>query len=141
MKYATRMLVLTLTMLPLLATAQLTSSQRLVSQVPFEFVVGSKVVPSGEWIVQPAIMGAKVLVIRNTAAAVGMFSTASLVETSKTARDYALVFHKCGNSYFLSGVKIAGSRTGYRLPESKAEAEMRAQNVTVTEEILLASLK
>src|SRR5258708_8872442 len=59
MKYATRMLVLALTMLPLLATAQLTGSQKIVAQVPFGFVVGSKVVPSGEWIVQRATMDAK----------------------------------------------------------------------------------
>src|SRR5271167_1296776 len=79
MKYAARMLVLTLTMLPLLATAQLNSSQTIVAQVPFEFAVGSKIVPSGEWIVQPATMDGRVLMIHNTAASVGLFSSASLV--------------------------------------------------------------
>jgi hypothetical protein len=141
MKYAMRMFVLTLTMLPLLATAQLTSTQKIVARVPFEFVVGSKVVPSAVWIVQPATMDAKTLVIRNIAAAVGLFSNASLLEAKRTAGAYALVFHKYGNRYFLSGVKIAGNRTSYRLSESKGEAEMRAQNLPATEEILLASLK
>jgi hypothetical protein len=141
MKYATRMLVLALTMLPMLATAQLGSSQKIVVQVPFEFVVGSKVVPSGEWIVQPASVDTNSLMIRNIGAAVGMFSAASLRDAKEVAGNYALVFHRYGNSYFLSGVKIAGTRTGYRLPQSKAEAEMRARNVTPTEEIVLASLK
>ena len=141
MKYATRMLVLALTMLPLLASAQLSSSQKIVAQVPFGFVVGSKVVPSGEWIVQRASMDTKILLIRNTEGAVGMFSNISLVEAKKPAGDCTLVFHKYGNRYFLSGVSIADTSIGYRLPESKAEAEMRAQNVPATEEILLASLK
>jgi hypothetical protein len=141
MKYATRMLVLALTMLPMLATAQLGSSQKIVVQVPFEFVVGSKVVPSGEWIVQPASVGTNSLMIRNNGAAVAMFSAASLLDAKEVAGNYALVFHKYGNRYFLSAVKIAGTRTGYRLPQSKAEAEMRARNVTATEEIVLASLK
>ena len=141
MKYATRMLVLALTMLPMLATAQLGGSQKIVVQVPFEFVVGSKVVPSGEWIIQPAGVDTNSLMIRNTGAAVGMFSAASLLDAKQVAGNYALVFHKYGNSYFLSGVKIAGTRTGYRLPQSKAEAEMRARNVTATEETVLASLK
>ncbi len=141
MKYATRMLVLALTMLPLLASAQLSSSQKIVAQVPFGFVVGSKVVPSGEWIVQRASMDTKILLIRNTEGAVGMFSNISLVEAKKAPGDCTLVFHKYGNQYFLSGVCIAGTPIGYRLPESKAEAETRAQNVPATEEILLASLK
>ncbi|MGC1448770.1 MAG: hypothetical protein WA830_01915 [Candidatus Sulfotelmatobacter sp.] len=141
MKYATRMLVLALTMLPVLATAQLGSSQKIVVQVPFEFVVGSKVVPSGEWIIQPASVAPDSLMIRNNGAAVGMFSAASLLDAKEIAGNYALVFHKYGNSYFLSGVKIKGTRTGYRIPQSKAEAEMRARNLTATEETVLASLK
>jgi hypothetical protein len=48
-------------MLPLLATAQLNSTQKIVAQVPFEFAVGSKIVPSGEWIVQSATMDGRVL--------------------------------------------------------------------------------
>ena len=141
MKYVTRMFVLTLTMLPLLATAQLSSTQKIVAQVPFEFSVGSKIVPSGEWIVQPATMDGRVLMIHNTAASVGLFSTTSPVEAKKAAGTYALVFHRYRNSYFLTGVKIAGTRTSYKLPESKGEAEMRAQNGAATEEILLASLR
>ena len=101
MKYATRMLVLALTMLPLLASAQLNSSQRIVAQVPFEFAVGSKIVPAGEWVVQPATMDGRVLVIRNTEASAGVFSTSSLVESKKPSEKCTLIFHRYGNSYFL----------------------------------------
>ena len=143
MKYTNRMLALTLTltMLPLLATAQLTSSQKLVTQVPFEFVLGSKIVPAGEWTVQLASMGSKTLVIGNSKAEVAMFSNTAPVEARKPAAHCALVFHKYGNSYFLSAVKIQGMQKSYGLPETKAEAEIRAQNVPATEETLLASLK
>jgi hypothetical protein len=141
MKYATRMLVLALTMLPLMATAQLTGTEKIVAQVPFGFVVGSKVVPSGEWTVQHANTDARILFIRNTDAAVGMFSNISLVEAKKAPGHCTLVFHKYGNQYFLSGVNIADSPIGYRLPESRAEAETRAQNGPATEEILVASLR
>lgn len=141
MKYVTRIFALALTMLPLLATAQMGSNEKITAQVPFEFVVGSKVVPSGEWIVQPFGPDMKTLVIRNTAAAVSMFSSAALLDAKTAAGNYALVFHKYGNSYFLAGVKIAGTRTGYRLPESKGEAELRAQNRSASEETVLASLK
>ena len=141
MKYAMRTVVLALTMLPLLAAAQLSGTQKIVVQVPFEFVVGNQVVPSGEWMVQKASTDTSILVIRNNTGSVGMFSIASLQDTKEAAGNYSLVFHKYGNSYFLSGVRVRGSRTGYRIPQSKAEAEMRAQNVSATEEILVASLK
>ncbi len=54
------------------------------------------------------------------------------------AASNVLVFHKYGHRYFLTEVKVEGSRTTYRLPESKAEAELQAQNVNAPDEILLA---
>ena len=141
MKYAMRMFVLTLTMLPLLATAQLASNQKIVANVPFDFVVGNKVVPAGECIVQSATMDAKTLRIRNSDARVNLFASASTDESKKAAGAYTLVFHRYGDRRFLSGMKLAGSTTIYRLSESKWEAELRAQNVPATEEALRASLK
>ena len=139
MKYATRMLVLMATMLPLLATAQLSSNEKLVAKVPFEFVLGSKVVPAGEWTVQPASMDSKVIAIRNRDAAVNMLSMPLSAESKQAADHCSLVFHKYGSNYFLSEIKIAGTTSGYRLPETKAEKEIRAQNIPATNEILLAS--
>lgn len=139
MKFATRMFALALTMLPLLAAAQLTSNERIAVKVPFEFVLGNKVVPAGDWTVQSANMNSSILQIRNADAKVNMFAMPSAAASKKISRDYTLVFHKYGNNYFLAEVTIAGMRNGYRLPEAKAEAELRAQNVPATNEILLAS--
>jgi hypothetical protein len=52
-----------------------------------------------------------------------------------------LVFERYGDRYFLSSIRVQGSDRIYRLPTSKAEAELRAQNVAATEQTLLASLK
>jgi len=70
-----------------------------------------------------------------------LFSTSSLTEGKQGASHYALVFKQYGDRYFLSGIKLQGSKITYHLPESRAEAELRAQNVSVTEETLLASLE
>jgi hypothetical protein len=48
MKFATRILALTVTLLPILAAAQLGSSDKIVFQVPFQFTVANKVVPAGQ---------------------------------------------------------------------------------------------
>lgn len=141
MKYAKFMFAWTLMLVPLMAAAQLRSSDKIVTQVPFEFVVGNKAIPAGQCIVQTATMDMRTLRIRNGEAKVSLFSTVSPVETGKAASSYALVFHRYGDRYFLWGMKLDGSRTMYRLPESKAEAELRAQNLPATEEILLAYLQ
>jgi hypothetical protein len=141
MKYAKRMLALALISLPILAVAQMVSSTRIVVQVPFQFMVGNKHVPAGEYTVQPATNGGPMLAIRDVDAKVSLFTLATPTLAKKASGSYALVFHKYGDKAFLTGIKLAGDRTIYQIPESRAEAELRAQNVTATEEILLASAK
>jgi hypothetical protein len=141
MKYAKRMLALALIALPILAVAQMVSSTRIVGQVPFPFMVGNKHVPAGQCIIEPATAGARTLVIRNVGAKVSLFTSATPTQAKKASGSYALVFHKYGERAFLTGIKLAGDRTIYQIPESRAEAELRAQNVTATEETLLASAK
>ena len=138
MKNTTRILMLTLTLLPMLAVAQMRSDTKLQSQVPFDFMIGSKTVPAGQLIVQPANPGASILTLRNWAGKVNMLSTVTRAEMKQPAAENVLVFHKYGHRYFLTEVKVEGSRTTYRLPESKAETELQAQNVNPAEEILLA---
>lgn len=141
MKYVTRILALTLTILPLLAAAQLSNSERLVARVPFEFVVGNRTIPSGECSLRSAAPGWRTLMINNRDAKISLFAAASMDETKKASSHYALVFHVLGDKYFLAEIKVAGSRTIYRLPKSEAEAELLSQNLKPTETILLASAK
>jgi hypothetical protein len=141
MKHAKWLVVVTLVVLSGMAAAQLNSGSRLVSQVPFEFVVANKIVPAGECVVQVATVDGNTLMIRSADAKVGLFSMSSRTEGKQESPHYALVFKQYGDRYFLSGIKIQGSKIAYHLPESRVEAELRAQNVSATEETLLASLK
>jgi hypothetical protein len=141
MKQAKWIVVVTLVVLSGMASAQLNSTSRIVTQVPFEFVVANKIVPAGQCVVQIATMDGRTLTIRNARAEVNLLSTSSQTEARQPASHYALVFNQYGDRYFLSGIKLQGSKIAYRLPESKAEAELRAQNVSATEETVLASLE
>ena len=141
MKYAKRMLALVLIALPILAVAQMGSSTRIVGQVPFPFMVGDKYVPAGECTVTLAPGAARILVIRNFDAKVGLFTAATPDEAKKASEHYALVFRKYGEKAFLTGIKLGGNRTTYNIPEGREEAELRAQKATAKEEILLASAK
>ena len=141
MKQAKWVVAVTLVVLSGMAAAQLIGSSRIVTQVPFEFVVANKIVPAGECVVRAATMDGKILMIDNAEAKVGLFSGSSQTESKQRASHYALVFNRYGDRYFLSGIKLQGSKITYHLPQSKAEAELLAQNVSATEETLLASLK
>jgi hypothetical protein len=141
MKHAKWAVAVTLVVLSGMAAAQLMSSSRIAAQVPFEFVVANKIVPAGECVVQAATMDGKILMIDNADARVGLFSGSFQTESKQRASHYALVFNRYGDHYFLTGIKLQDSKITYRLPQSRAEAELLAQNVSATEETLLASLK
>jgi len=128
-------------MLSGMAVAQLNSDSRIVAQVPFEFMVANKIVPAGECAVRVATGDGRTLMISNAGSHVNLFSPSYQTEGKQGPPHYALVFKQYGESYFLSGIKLQGSKIAYRLPESRVEAELRAQNVAATEDTLLASLK
>jgi hypothetical protein len=124
-----------------LAVGQRISSSTIVAEVPFQFVAANRVVPAGECKVQAETMDGKTLIIRNVEAKKSLFASISETESKQPASNYTLVFARYGNQYFLTGIKLAGSNIGYRLPESRLEHELRAQNVSATEETVLAALE
>jgi len=138
MKYA-RLFAMALTFMPPLAAAQFNGSTKIVAHVPFEFRVGNKLIPAGECTVQALSPDGSALVIRNFHARMSLISSAAKTESARPADHFALVFHKYGDRYFLSDVKVEGIRRMYRLPESGAEAELRAKAVSAPEHILLAA--
>ena len=140
MKRSSLMFVVLMTLLTGLAAAQMSNTPLISAQVPFAFVAANHTVPAGQLVVRTATADGNILQIDSAAAKVGLFTPASVTQDGKAAGDYALVFHKQGDQYFLRGIKIGGSKWGYQLPESKAEAEMRARNMP-SEEIVLASNK
>jgi hypothetical protein len=52
-----------------------------------------------------------------------------------------MVFKHYGDRYFLSSIRIEGSNLIYKLPESKAETELRAQNVAASQTNLVAAVR
>ena len=137
MKYAG--LVATLFMLPVMAAAQLGSSDYIVAEVPFQFTVNNKSVPAGKYIVKPALEGSSTLAIENeTINAHAAFFV--IEENAASGNGNALVFHKYGDQYFLSGIRLNASIIK-RLSESKQEADLHARNTTGLEKVSIAALK
>jgi hypothetical protein len=139
MKNSARILVLAMATMPLLAAAQLGNNAKVVANVPFEFMAGDQLIPAGECAVLSAGAGGEQIMIRNWSAKISHVSLVSASNDQKGAAVNALVFHKYGDRYFLTGLKDANTHATYTLPQTKAETELRAQNIPETE-ILLATL-
>lgn len=136
MKYAKWISALVLLAAPLVAAAQ---SERIVTQVPFKFTVGTVEMPAGEYIVQLADeRGVALLTVGNPEGKRAVY-VLTLANQGEKSQHPAMVFHRYGDRYFLAEVRIEDSRTVYTLQATKLEKEFRAQNLPAAEEILLAS--
>lgn len=137
MKNAKWMLPVTLLLLSGLMLAQ-SLTKTVVAQVPFDYMVGNSIIPAGECVVQVA--NGDILTIHNFAARKSALVASSNANESQDNRT-VMVFERYGNQYFLSEIRIAGSNLTYKLPQSRAEAELRAQNAPASPVTLLAALK
>ena len=95
MKYATRMLAIVVTLMPLLASAQL-STNGMVAKVPFQFRAGNTVIPAGQCDVQRAGLDPRTLLIRNSSGKVALFTMARTVSATKGSSGNALIFSRLG---------------------------------------------
>ncbi|MEP6706413.1 MAG: hypothetical protein ABJC05_02775 [Pyrinomonadaceae bacterium] len=107
------------------AKAQTSASRQLIANIPFEFSVGNKSMPAGDYTVRqinPASDRA-VLQLRSkdgsTSAMVQMRSV-----SGKTQESAKLVFHRYGNQYFFAQVWTTGDSEGLEAPKSHAERGM-----------------
>jgi len=140
MKCAKWIFAVMLLSVPLIAVAQMKPTERIVTQVPFKFMVGNAAVPAGECTVVLANENNSVLLVGSSDAKLWVYAPTT-PNLGKKASDAALTFHRYGDRYFLTEVRVGNSRSIYTFKPSKLEKELRAQNVSGTEEILLASSK
>src|SRR5262249_1116454 len=123
---------------PLIAPAPIKSPERIVTQVPFKFMVGAVGMPAGEWIVQLADeKGSLLAVLKTEAKRSGFVLTPA--NLGKKTPNAPIVFHRYGDRYFLAELRIEDSSTVYTLQPTKLENEFRAHNIPATQDILLAS--
>lgn len=140
MKFAKWMLPMTLMISGLMSAQSLTISAA-KAEVPFDFMVNNKIIPAGECVISGVGIDGQVLLIRNSDARKSALSLSLHENSSKPAEGTALVFTRYGSQYFLSRIRVEGTSVGYVFPASKAEAELRAQNIPASQTTLLASLK
>src|SRR5215469_7699804 len=100
MKYAKWMSALMLLFLPLIAVGQMKPAERIVTQVPFKFMVGDAAMPAGDCTVVLANQNNSVLLVGNRDAHRWVYASTT-PDLGKKSSDTTLTFHRYGDRYFL----------------------------------------
>jgi hypothetical protein len=82
---------------------------KIKATIPFNFVIGSKELKAGEYLVQQfGPLGSQNLLFRSEDGDVEQTAFTVPIETNKIGNHEHLVFHRYGDQYFLSQVWFAG---------------------------------
>lgn len=124
----------------LLATASAYAQTiKVKANVPFSFAVAKSELPSGEYTIQSVDPANRALMI-STAGQKSFMVLANSCSQTNPAASTKLVFHRYGDSYFLSEVWMQGNNAGHQLMKSTREVEM-AKSQRAQEVIVLAELR
>ena len=119
----------------LMATAAHAQQRTLSATVPFNFIVGDRAYPAGDYLFRNSD---SVLKITNTEQAKTEVTLSNACESVTPSADTKLVFDRMGGYYFLRQIWVAGSFTGRELLRSRTEIRL-AQNHEKQESVIVAA--
>ncbi|HZE68867.1 MAG TPA: hypothetical protein VE135_04980 [Pyrinomonadaceae bacterium] len=109
------------------ANAQLSNPIR--AKIPFDFNVGDKKLPAGEYTFSrlSGLSDNKVMSVSSRDASANVFQSTFAASVLTAKKESTLVFHKYGDQYFLEQIWTGGEQEGTQLPESRGERTARRQ--------------
>ena len=133
--------ILAIATLSLLVSVPIMSAQTIaMASVPFAFTVADTEMSAGNYVITSVSDSAIVVINRSTGTSiVSLFHSEQPRNHNDTTK---LVFHRYGDTYFLSQVARASGETAIQLPISKQEKEAQMQNagsVSDKEEVVVAA--
>jgi hypothetical protein len=120
-----------------LAYAQTPS--RLKAHIPFNFLVGSRPLPAGDYFVKPMTQEAILVQSVDNRSSAVVLTTA--VQAKTTPEVGKLVFNQYGDQYFLSQIWTSEASTGRELFKSRMEREIASKISNPEKKTLIAEKK
>lgn len=109
-----------------------------ILNIPFNFIVGGKTLPAGEYTVEPNKRDShNVWLAQSREGKASALFTTMPVRANQTQEETKLVFHRYGDQYFFSQIWTPGSNTGRELLMPRLEREL-AKNGIEREKVVLA---
>ena len=125
------LLVVALSLVTAVVSANGQSSKRQIANIPFTFVVGDNELSAGKYSVEPATSTGEALKISGTENGTAMFRMSSQLDSREPAEKGKLVFHRYGNQYFLAEVWTAGERRGRQVTKSRGERAIEREHTAI----------
>jgi hypothetical protein len=126
------MLVVVLALAAAVASANAQSANRVVATIPFDFSVGYKKLPAGDYSVQAINNSNNTLMIRSADARQAAVRLTNEIGRSKKNDTHArLVFHRYGERYFLAEVWSGFDETGRQLFKSQEEKALENELASI----------
>lgn len=114
-------LVVVLAFATAVVSAQAQSTSKVVADIPFEFSVGYKTMPAGEYSVRTILTASNGLMIQSADGRTSAVRLSDATERAKGKTNARLVFHRYGERYFLAEVWNGADHTGRQLTKSQEE--------------------
>ena len=131
-----KQIVKTLTMLTLVVGLALavtivsangqSASQRLTADIPFDFIVGDKTLPSGKYTVSAATSNGEGVKLSHREGKSSAIRLSNIIVDKSESRNARMVFHRYGQQYFLAEV-WSGESYGRQLIQSKRERNLKQE--------------
>ncbi len=122
-------LIVALALATAVVSANAQSPNRVMADIPFEFVVGDKTLPAGKYSVTPVTAGGA-LAIQKTDGRNSVLRLSDLAERDRNKTHARLVFHRYGQSYFLAEV-WNGESIGRQLRKSRQERAIERELASI----------
>jgi len=131
--------MLSLLLILTVGTVSAQSEQIGVINIPFNFIIGQKILPAGEYTIRPNRMDSKtVWQVQGYDTQAAAFFLTIPVLAGETQEKTRLVFHKYGDQYFLSQIWTAGDNSGRELSMPRKEVEL-AKNTAERSKVSLTA--
>jgi hypothetical protein len=124
------MLIVALALATAAVSANAQSRNEVRASIPFEFVVGDKTLPAGEYDVRTINQGRDALMIQGSENGKTAIRLSNETERAKKSTHAKLVFHCYGQRYFLAQV-WTGESTGRELAKSRQERAVERELASI----------
>jgi hypothetical protein len=115
--------ILSLLSLFLMGSA-LAQTVKVHADIPFNFSVGSKTLPAGEYEIKSIGGNTRTLLIRASSGEASMIVNSNSAIMINGAEKTKVVFNRYGSQYFLTALWTQGSTDGFQLVKSSREKEL-----------------
>ena len=106
------------------------SARSKITNIPFDFIVGEKTLPAGEYTFEPNRRDSdNVWLIQSRKGNASVLVATISVRANQSPDETQLVFRKYGDQYFLSQIWTPGGNTGRELLITRSERELAKNGI------------